>query len=73
MEKFVGSSQTHRAFAVPQVFNGVFHALLPLPLLGLRHSIGLRLGGILQCLGTFVGHQCLQSDQDAAHADSNKF
>ena len=58
---------------MPQVFNGVFQAILPLPLLSFQYSIGLRFRGILHRLGAFVGHQGLQGDQDAAHADSQKF
>ena len=42
MEEFVGSAYTHRVRFMPQVFNGIFQALLPLPLLGFRYSIGLR-------------------------------
>ena len=62
---------------MPQVFNGVFQAILPLSLLGFRYSIGLRsrgvglrLCGLLHRLGTLVGHQGLQGDQDAAHANA---
>ena len=71
---------------MPQVFNGIFHALLPLPLLGVLVGfclflcglslcicgIGLCFRGILQCLGTLVGHQGLQGEQDTAHPDADK-
>ena len=47
MKEFVGSAPAHGFFFIPQVFNGVFQAFLPLPLLGVL--IGSRL--LLCCSG----------------------
>ena len=35
MEEFVCPAQAHRVLIISQVFNGIFHALLPQSLLGI--------------------------------------
>ena len=86
MEKFVGSTHPHRVGFMPQVFNGVFQALLPLALFGVSVgfclffgcsglcfcSVGLCLCGVLHRLGAPVGNHGLQGNQHATHADANK-
>ena len=41
MEQFISPTQTYRVRCVSQVLNGIFQALLPLPLLGVL--VGFRL------------------------------
>ena len=80
MEEFVGAAQTHGVGLMPQVFNSVFQSFLSLPTLDvlisrclLFRGLGLRVRGFFHRLGTFMGSQGLQGEQDAAHADSQEF
>ena len=66
MKKLVGTTQTHGVGLMPQVFNGVFQAFLPLPLFGiligfclLFGSFGLRVRGFFHCLGACMRSQGL--------------
>ena len=80
MEEFVSAAQTHGVGLMPQMFNGIFQTFLSLPTLDvlisrclLFRGLGLRVRGVFHRLGTYMRSQGLQSEQDAAHADSQEF